>query len=117
MSEQATPCCDVVCRGKVTPGCAMQTTPRTVEEAAWEALDRATRGDDPTTWAGTPWWHVHLLLALADSQGARLAAVLALCDEITDAAAYGHKVGHPANHGQRAHDIDRIRRAAAGEAT
>jgi len=40
MSEQTTPCCDVVCRGKVTPGCAMQTTPRTVEEAAREEAER-----------------------------------------------------------------------------
>ncbi len=27
------------------------------------ALIRATKGDDPTAWAGTGWWHVHRLLA------------------------------------------------------
>lgn len=28
------------------------------------ALIRATKGDDPTAWAGTGWWHVHRLLAV-----------------------------------------------------
>ena len=82
----------------------------------WPA-DIFTMGDEPPTGPGDPGPRILALARWVDALQARLAAALALCDEITDAAAYGHKVGHPANHGQRAHDIDRIRRAATGEAT
>lgn len=47
---------------------------RLVIEKATAALDHATKGDSPTTWAGTPWWHVHRLLAVVQPEPARVSA-------------------------------------------
>ena len=67
--------------------------------------------DEHCAWCADPWpCDAARLLALVDSQSARLAAVLAECDLLDVARA----LGHVWTYGQIQ---ERIRRAATGEAT
>ena len=52
-----------------------------------------------------------------DDLDARLAAVFAMTEEIERANGYGRRIGYTLSREQHAHDLDRIRRAATGEAT
>ena len=68
------------------------------------------------------------LLALVDSQALRmqhlenvfaqqddrLAAVLAVAEEVEQANGYGQRIGYTLSREQHSHDLDRIRRAANG---
>jgi len=52
-----------------------------------------------------------------DDLDARLAAVFAMTEEVERANGYGRRIGYTLSREQHAHDLDRIRRAATGEAT
>lgn len=55
------------------------------------------------------------LLTLVDWLRANAAAWVAAVDEIDQANRYARRVDYPLRREQHAHDLDRIRRAAAGE--
>ncbi len=52
--------------------------------------------------------------AVCNEQDARLAAVLAMAEEVEQANGYGQRIGYTLSREQHAHDLDRIRRAATG---
>ena len=56
-------------------------------------------------------------VATVAERDARLDAVLAMVEEVERANGYGYRIGYTLSREQHAHDLDRIRRAATGEAT
>ena len=108
-------------------------TPGEVEEMRERHSEHAQSAVGKCRWCGVHWpCDAARLLALVDSvrrearaelaqvravcneQDARLAAVLAMAEEVEQANGYGQRIGYTLSREQHAHDLDRIRRAATG---